>query len=46
MHGSVMLKCHEPRSMSIPVVYSGAFPGTNNGFYVPLNTVKFYINVR
>lgn len=23
-----------------------SFPGINNGFYVPLDTVKFYINVR
>lgn len=46
MHGSAMLKCHEPRIMSIPILYSGASWGTNNGFYVPLNTVKFYINVR
>lgn len=25
---------------------SGGFSGKNNAFYVPLNTVKFYINVR
>lgn len=46
MNELVMLKCYELRIMIILIVYVGVFWGINNGFYVFLKIVKFYINVR